>query len=181
PGAGANTALSNLAAVAINSALLPGVANTIALGSHLFPFSTLDLAGNSQQQTPVSNAIANSPTVVIGGVAQTGASTWAADQWTIQDILQAATINGTSTLTFTHSGTSGVSSVSIPILTLGSPLAVGSGGTGATSLANANIMVVSSAFTAGQIGRNTTGTNTFQPSQLDDDATLANTLTYNDS
>src|SRR5208283_176459 len=114
PGAGANTALSNLAAVAINSALLPGVANTIALGSHLLPFSTLDLAGNSQQQTPVSNAIANSPTVVLGGVAQTGASTWAADQWTVQDVLQAATINGTSTLTYAHSGTSGAATVSFP-------------------------------------------------------------------
>jgi len=50
-----------------------------------------------------------------------------------------------------------------------------------TGIATANVMSMSTSFTAGQIGRNTTGTGTFQPSQLDDDSTLANTLTYNDT
>jgi hypothetical protein len=41
PSAGANTALSNLAAVAINTALLPGTTNSIALGSGSFYWSNL--------------------------------------------------------------------------------------------------------------------------------------------
>jgi hypothetical protein len=43
PAVGANTALSNLASVAINTTLLPGIVNTIALGSTTLPFTNLYL------------------------------------------------------------------------------------------------------------------------------------------
>jgi len=49
----ANTALSNLTAVAINTSLLPGVAGAINLGSNSLPFGTLSLAGTSG--TPGTN------------------------------------------------------------------------------------------------------------------------------
>ena len=52
-GSGANTALSNLAAVAINTSLLPGVAGTVHLGSATLPFGELFLAGTSG--TPGTN------------------------------------------------------------------------------------------------------------------------------
>lgn len=44
---GANTALSNLAAVAINTALVPGTSNTINVGSNSFRFANLNLGGEA--------------------------------------------------------------------------------------------------------------------------------------
>jgi hypothetical protein len=52
-GGGANTALSNLTGVAINTTLLPGAAGTINLGSGTLPFGDLFLAGSSG--TPGTN------------------------------------------------------------------------------------------------------------------------------
>jgi hypothetical protein len=50
---GANTALSNLSGVAINTTLLPGAAGTVNLGSSTLPFGELSLAGTSG--TPGTN------------------------------------------------------------------------------------------------------------------------------
>jgi len=52
-GGGANTALSNLAGVAINTTLLPGSAGTVNLGSGTLPFGDVFLAGTSG--TPGTN------------------------------------------------------------------------------------------------------------------------------
>ena len=52
-GGGANTALSNLAAVAINASLIPGAAGTLHLGSATLPFGELFFAGTSG--TPGTN------------------------------------------------------------------------------------------------------------------------------
>ncbi|HSX34997.1 MAG TPA: carbohydrate binding domain-containing protein [Candidatus Saccharimonadales bacterium] len=52
-GGGANSALSNLSGVAINTALLPGSAGAINLGSGTLPFGKLFLAGTSS--TPGTN------------------------------------------------------------------------------------------------------------------------------
>ncbi|HSX17210.1 MAG TPA: hypothetical protein VLH86_03860 [Patescibacteria group bacterium] len=52
-GGGANTALSNLSSVAINTSLLPGTAGTVNLGSAIFPFGDLYIAGTSG--TPGTN------------------------------------------------------------------------------------------------------------------------------
>src|SRR5262249_24466191 len=50
---GANTALSNLTSVAINTSLLPGAAGTVNLGSGSLPFGQLYVAGTSG--TPGTN------------------------------------------------------------------------------------------------------------------------------
>ncbi len=50
---GANTALSNLTGVAINTTLLPGVAGAVNLGSATFPFGDIFIAGTSG--TPGTN------------------------------------------------------------------------------------------------------------------------------
>lgn len=52
-GSGANTALSNLVSVAINTALLPNAAGTIDVGSASLPFRYLFIAGDSG--TPATN------------------------------------------------------------------------------------------------------------------------------
>ncbi len=52
-GSGANTALSNLASVAINTTLLPGSAGSVNLGSGTLPFGDVFLAGTSV--TPGTN------------------------------------------------------------------------------------------------------------------------------
>ena len=77
---------------------------------------TLDNKGNVVQTIGTTSAIANSPSLTLTGSYESSASgpTYAADSWSIQDVLQAATLNGTSTLTFTHSGSSGVAAISIP-------------------------------------------------------------------
>src|SRR5439155_1209933 len=49
----ANTSLSNLASVAINTTLLPGVAGAVDLGSSTLPFGQLGLSGTSG--TPGTN------------------------------------------------------------------------------------------------------------------------------
>lgn len=52
-GGGANTSLSNLTSVAINTSLLPGTAGGISLGSGTLPFADMYLAGSSG--TPATN------------------------------------------------------------------------------------------------------------------------------
>ena len=52
-GSGANTALSNLASVAVNASLLPGTAGVIDLGSALKPWGDIFFAGSSL--TPATN------------------------------------------------------------------------------------------------------------------------------
>ncbi len=54
-GSGANTALSNLASVAINTALLPGTSNSIALGSTTYMWSDLFLGSGSVINWNVGN------------------------------------------------------------------------------------------------------------------------------
>jgi len=65
-------------------------------------------------------AIANSASVVLAGSYESSATgpTYAEDSWTIQNVIGAG-LNGTSTLTFTHSGTSGVASISFPAGSIG--------------------------------------------------------------
>lgn len=53
PGGGANTALSNLASVAINAALIPGTAGALDVGSTTKPWASVWLAGTSG--TPATN------------------------------------------------------------------------------------------------------------------------------
>jgi hypothetical protein len=79
-GTGANTALSNLAAVAINAALLPGVSNTIALGSASFQWSdaflgdggVIDWNNGAYTLTQASTNLAASGTLSTGINGATG-------------------------------------------------------------------------------------------------------------
>ena len=111
-----------LALQAVETALL-GTANYLIFGqagsAGTTTKFTLDNKGNVVQTIGTTSAIANSPSLTLTGSYESSASgpTYAADSWSIQDVLQAATLNGTSTLTFTHSGSSGVASVSVPSLT----------------------------------------------------------------
>lgn len=82
-----------------------------------------DSAGNGtiglNSPTTVA-AVATSPTLTIQGAYQNAATpTFAADNWTISNIIGAGT-NGLSTLTFAHSGTTGVARVSLPAQTANS-------------------------------------------------------------
>ena len=92
-------------------------AASLALGSGAQgDFSGSLKLGNLTQATAVGSAIANSPTLTISGVYEaTAGPTYAADSWTIQDVLQASTVNGTSTLMIAHSGTTGAAGVSVPV------------------------------------------------------------------
>jgi hypothetical protein len=65
--------------------------------------------------TSYTVAITNSPQLVIAGSYQSATSTFAEDSWTISDVIGTGT-NGTSTLTLTHSGTTGTAAVSVPQL-----------------------------------------------------------------
>ena len=71
-----------------------------------------------------SGASASSPTLNFNGHYWDGAASQT-DAWTIQDIVANGT-NGTSTLTITHSGSSGVAAVSTPILSITGQLVMNS-------------------------------------------------------
>jgi len=111
----ANTALSNLASVALNTSLLPGAAGVLNLGSGVLPFGQLSLSGSSA--TPATN-----------NFLITGTST-----------------GGTRTITLPNaSGTVAVSAAgylslnaATGALTFVGPLAVTDGGTGAVNAFNA--------------------------------------------
>ena len=69
--------------------------------------------------TPVviSSAVVNSPILQIAGTVNTGTAgtlNSVADVWSIQNVIGSVVANPTSTLTFTHSGSSGVAAISIP-------------------------------------------------------------------
>lgn len=82
-GVGANTALSNLASVAINAALIPGTAGALAIGSATKPWSDIHMAGTSS--TPATNRF------VI-----TGASTGGTRTITIPDASGTLSLQGAS-------------------------------------------------------------------------------------
>ncbi|MBP7118459.1 hypothetical protein KBA63_00065 [Candidatus Woesebacteria bacterium] len=93
-GGGANTALSNLAAVAINTALLPGVSDSIALGSATFQWSDLFLGTGGLINWANGDAVithsAGILTVSTGDLRVTTAGT---------DNASVVTVAGTQTLT----------------------------------------------------------------------------------
>lgn len=83
-GAGANTALSNLASVAINTALLPGTAGALDFGSTAKPWAAIWLAGTSG--TPATNQFKI-----------TGASTGGLRTITLPDASGTVTVLGNTT------------------------------------------------------------------------------------
>lgn len=109
-GAGSNTAWSNLQNPS-------GTLNlSMAGNASVFNFtSALANAFSWLNVTPATlSTPQSSPALSIGGQYWTGAAS-AADQWTLSDVIAAGT-NGSSTLTMTQSGSSGVAAFSIPNL-----------------------------------------------------------------
>ena len=100
-GGGANVALSNLASVAVNTALLPGTTNSIALGSASFYWSNAYV-------TALQGGIAGTTSFVITGAGSTSGTatiTWPATAGTTTNAIassntwQAPAINATSLTT----------------------------------------------------------------------------------
>lgn len=107
----------------ITTATISGNGYVSTLVSPSATITTLTVSGNelitgteTLGLTSYTAAITNSPQLVIAGSYQSATSTFLEDSWTIQDVIGSGT-NGTSTLTFTHSGSSGAASVSVPLLT----------------------------------------------------------------
>ena len=75
---------------------------------------------NTGTPVMISSAVSSSPILQIAGTVNTGTAgtlNSVADVWSIQNVLGSVAPNPTSTLTFTHSGSSGAASVSVPSLT----------------------------------------------------------------
>jgi hypothetical protein len=90
----------------------------------------------------ITTAVSSSPLLVFGGEYQaSGTPTYAVDTWSIQDVVGSGT-NGTSTLTFVHSGSSGASIVSVPQLA----------DSGVTGFGYFNAASAATAATAAQLG-----------------------------
>lgn len=100
----------------------PAASKTFTMGSNSLAFNwttnafTWDTAGATPTFGLVSytTAVTNSPTVTWGASYQNASTpTFAEDSWGCQDVIGAGT-NGTSTLTCTHSGTTGSIAVNYP-------------------------------------------------------------------
>lgn len=119
----ANDALSNLAGVALNTSLLPGVAGAINLGSGLLPFGQLSLSGSSA--TPATN-----------NFLITGTSTGGTRTITLP--------NASGTVAVSASGYLSLNAATGALSFVG-PLAVADGGTGASTAAGARTNLGSAA------------------------------------
>lgn len=72
----------------------------------------------------VNNAITNSPRVVWRGLCENAATpTFINSDWSLEDIEQAATVNGNTTLNIAYTGCSGTQAVAVPTLMVGGPSA----------------------------------------------------------
>ena len=72
---------------------------------------------NTGTPVMISSAVSSSPILQIAGTVNTGTAgtlNSAVDVWSIQNVIGSVVANPTSTLTFTHSGSSGVAAISIP-------------------------------------------------------------------
>jgi len=78
-------------------------------------------ATNTGTPVMISSAVSSSPVIQIAGTVNTGTAgtlNSAADVWSIQNVIGSVVPNPTSALTFTHSGSSGTATVSVPNLAL---------------------------------------------------------------
>lgn len=100
----------------------------------------------------------SSPIFNINGTYWTGAAS-ATDSWTIQDVVANGT-NGTSKLTFVHSGTTGTASITIPAGASGSPSLQFSGGS--TGFWGTSAAVIADIGSSGVFGCDTAGTSFFR-------------------
>jgi len=123
PGSGtcagcANTSLSNLSSVAINTSLLPGTAGAADLGSGTLPFGQLFLAGTSA--SPATN-----------NFKITGASTSGTRIITLPDASGTVAVSASGNIALSAAGN----------ITFTGTLGVANGGTGATTLSSNGVLV----------------------------------------
>jgi fibronectin-binding autotransporter adhesin len=123
PGAGtcagcANTSLSNLSSVAVNTSLLPGTAGAADLGSGTLPFGQLFLAGTSA--SPATN-----------NFKITGASTGGTRTITLPDASGTVAVSASGNIALSAAGN----------ITFTGTLGVTNGGTGATTLSSNGVLV----------------------------------------
>jgi len=130
----ANTALSNLASVAINTALLPGVDNSIALGSSSFRWNQLFLSGPVTLTDTAANtdfSMSNTTAATSGTSQSSPIASWGYRFWTgAADAagtvtLQAKTGNGTNaatSLTIAKTGSTGNFQILTPDGALNAPM-----------------------------------------------------------
>ena len=91
---------------------------------------------NTGTPVMISSAVSSSPVLQIAGTVNTGTAgtlNSAADVWSIQNVIGSVAPNSTSTLTFTHSGSSGAATVNVPFLVVGagtSPCSISSASAG---------------------------------------------------
>lgn len=116
---------------------------TLANGANATTFNqTSAVTWTWANTTAATNVLSqSSPIWLLSGTYWNGAAS-ATDGWTIQTIIGNGT-NGTSTLAFAHSGSSGIASVSIPPGTLGTSAAYGLTFTGTTVGLNATASILS--------------------------------------
>ena len=107
---------ADLPAVPWNSLANATGSLTLANGTYATTFNQTSAAGWTWAVTPAS-AITNSPSHVLSGVYEASVSpvSYAADSWVMQ-VVEGTGANGTSTLSFTQSGSLGTASVSVPLL-----------------------------------------------------------------
>ena len=146
-GGGANTALSNLAAVAINTSLLPGAAGTVHLGSATLPFGEIFFAGTSG--TPGTN-----------NFKFTGASTSGLRTITLPDAGGSVAL-GPAAGFVTFTGPTVARSYALPdaaatILTNNAAVTIAQGGTGTASTLVGLVRGSASAMTAAELSGDVT-------------------------
>jgi hypothetical protein len=138
---GANTALSNLASVAINTSLLPGSAGAVNIGSSTLPFGTLSLSGASG--TPGTN-----------NFLITGTSTGGVRTITLPDASGTVAVSASGNVALSAAGN----------ITFTGLLPVASGGTNANNAITARSNLGAAASGANGDITSTTALNTITPS-----------------
>ena len=77
-------------------------------------YSPLTVAATTLGLVSYTTALTNSPALTLAGSYESAATpTYAEDSWSITDVIGTG-VNGTSTLTFAHSGSTGLASISAP-------------------------------------------------------------------
>jgi hypothetical protein len=90
---GANAALSNLSGVAINTSLIPGAVNTVALGTAPLPFKSLFLGTVANQSTNILSSATSNVTQTLQNVTDTFVYRTTTDTFTNKTFDTAATGN----------------------------------------------------------------------------------------
>lgn len=178
PGSGtcttcANTSLSNLASVAINTSLLPGTAGAANLGSATLPFGQLFLSGTSASPAANNFKITGTATAARIITLPDASGTVAVSASGYLNLSAAGNLSFTGTLAVTDGGTgannasgartnlgaaaSGANSDITSLSGLTTALSVAQGGTGLAALTANQLLYASSSSTIAQLTNGSSG------------------------